>query len=618
MLAAAVAFMLVLVGSLQVQAERAAGDSFSPALDDACRTPTPGGFAPVSWVVLEDLERPVHGIASRYIVTNQTTFTATTIHSFCDAEQNLVGSDTGEIPPERDQMWDLASTDAVSEGYSGYTIVRSDQLITGTVLSFDYDLGVHLEPDHTSRMAPGRSVSYDHLLTNSGTITDTYSVGALSSQGWPVVLLMEEHITPTEALTVEIGPDVSLSLQVSLTVPLDAAGVTDMTVITATSQLSPTVQDTATDTTVVAHTVYLPLTMKRWPPVPFTSHLNAIDNADQDNSYTVRWQKANLATTYVLQESTNASFSDARVVYQGYALSWSTPSSGKTPNAYYYRVKARNSWGESPWSNVQGVEVYPLFVGLDLRWDGEGYIRGDYDNFDVGVHTERNCNGLTDADTIRCHSDQWYDPNPESWESESWDAYYSISTGYVKSVSVPSDPSWKWGNPWMLPYDWRFHDGQTFSLDGQAFAVSGPHAGYTAFGQAVQYWKLINKDRFLVWDGGGDWKAYVLAGDATLHYHTGPTRLLLHRDVRRTGYYKGDRTNETVHYITNLTSANVFATEATSLSSPYLALDLLKPPHSRGAAHIAPAESGVQSAAWMTPENDSLETPEELPPMIIP
>jgi hypothetical protein len=615
-LIAVVAFTVVLAGSLQVQAKRAAGVRVSTASDPACLTPTPGGLE--SWIILGGLERPVNGIASRYVVTNETFEQATTFHSYCDVDQNLVGTDSGTIPADEGRVYDLGATGAVSEGYAGYAIVSSDKLITGAVLPLEYDLGVELGPDHTQRAAPGQTLLYDHMLTNTGTTTDTDWVEVLSSQQWPVQLLSEARVASTDALTLELRAQMSASLQVRLTVPSGAAGITDMTVITATSQLSPTVQDTATDTTVVAHTVYLPLTMKRWPPVPSASHLSPIDNADQDNSYTVSWQQANLATTYVLQEATNASFSDARVVYQGYALSWSAPSPGKTPSTYYYRVKARNSWADSPWSNVQAVEVYPLFVGLELRWDGEGYIRGDYDNFDVGVHTERNCNGLTDPDTIRCHSDQWYDPNPEGWESESWDDYYSVSTGHFRSSSVPSDPSWKWGNPWILPYEWSFHNGQTFSLFGQDFLVSGPHTGYTAFGQAVQYWKLVNKDRFLHWDGGGDWKAYVRAGDATLHYHAGSTRLLLHRDLRRTGYYKGDRTNETVQYITNLTSANVFATEATSVSSDYLALDLLKLPHSPGAGDIAPAESGVQGGAWMTPENDSLVAPEQLPPAIMP
>ena len=113
----------------------------------------------------------------------------------------------------------------------------------------------------------------------------------------------------------------------------------------------------ATTTVNIAHFVYLPLVMKRWPPIPYTPVLNPIDNTDQDSYYAVTWQEADLATTYILEEATNASFSGAQVVYQGVSLSWTVPDPGKTPGTYYYRVKGRNSWGDSSWSNVQSTVV---------------------------------------------------------------------------------------------------------------------------------------------------------------------------------------------------------------------------------------------------------------------
>ena len=323
----------------------------------------------------------------------------------------------------------------------------------------------------------------------------------------------------------------------------DSQNVVDFT-------LAPKIDFTST------FTLSLSIIMNRWPPIPYTPALSAIDNSDQDNLYLVSWTNTMLAQTYILEEATNVSFSDAQVVYQGTDLVWNTPT-GKTPGSYYYRVKARNSWGDGDWSNVQSVTIYPLFVGLQLRWDGRGYIRGS-EYFDVGTHLTRHLNGLTDADTVRSHNYFWYDPNPKDWPSDTWDDYYSVSTGYFKASSLPDDPSWKWGSPWRLPYDWSFSDGQTFSIGGQAFLVSGPHSGYTAFGKAVQYWKLVNRDKFLYWDGGGDWKQYVHAGDITLWYDAGNTRLELHSNVLRRSYYKGSLTSHTVQYIDNLTSSNSF------------------------------------------------------------
>jgi hypothetical protein len=202
----------------------------------------------------------------------------------------------------------------------------------------------------------------------------------------------------------------------------------------------------------------------------------------------------------------------------------------------------------------------PLFVGLSLREDGEGYIRGDL-NYNVGYHLTRDLNGMTDADTIRSHNYQWYDPNPMRFYSVTWDSYYSVSTGYFKSSSKPDDPSWKWGNPWILPYDWSLSNGQTFWVDSQAFLVSGPHSGYTSFGVAVQYWKLVNRDKFLYLDIG-DTKQYVHPGDITLWYDAGITRLELHGDILRREYYKGNLTSDTVQYIYNLTSCTDFPSTA--------------------------------------------------------
>jgi len=173
-----------------------------------------------------------------------------------------------------------------------------------------------------------------------------------------------------------------------------------------------------------------------------------------------------------------------------------------------------------------------------------------------GTHETRELNGLTDADTIRSHNVYWYDPT-QNWASETWDDYYSISTGYFKSSSVPDDPSWKWGEPWRLPYDWSFGNGQTVTIGDQAFLVSGPYSGYTAFGKAVQYWKLINRDKFLYWDSGGNWKQYVHLG-YNLVVRRCSARLELYSNILRRYYYRGTLTSYTVQYIENLTSSNSF------------------------------------------------------------
>jgi hypothetical protein len=167
---------------------------------------------------------------------------------------------------------------------------------------------------------------------------------------------------------------------------------------------------------------------------------------------------------------------------------------------------------------------------------------------------------MTDNDTLRCQGYEWYDPNPYGWAPSQWDEYYSVSTGEFRSSSVPPNPDWKWGYPWILPYAVQFGSNQTWLVGGKAFTVTGPHSGFTAFGKAIQFWKLMNRDKFLFWDGGADWTQYVHPGDITLHYEAGRSRLILHTDIRRTYYYQGSQTVDTVQYIVNLTSTNAFST----------------------------------------------------------
>jgi hypothetical protein len=289
--------------------------------------------------------------------------------------------------------------------------------------------------------------------------------------------------------------------------------------------------------------------------LPEAPVLSPINNSDQKNTYVLNWTPSMRATAYHVQEDSRADFSSPRAVYTGTSTTWTITD--KTPGTYYYRVIAGGPTGTSEWSNTQSRTIYPFFVGLSLRWDGEGYIRID-EYYDVGTHVTRNCDAMTDADTIRCVNSQWYDPDPKGWGRENWNAYYSLSTGNWRANSVPSDPAWKWSEPYVLPYDWYLYNGQELAISGKIFLVSGPYEGITAFGKRVSYWRLVNRDRFLYVDSGSQWTQYVHPGDIVLHYDAGSTRLLLYRNTLRRYYYNGSLTSYTVQYIQQLTSANSF------------------------------------------------------------
>ncbi len=219
--------------------------------------------------------------------------------------------------------------------------------------------GVELGPDQEGEAEAGEVVTYTHVLTNTGSTTDTFLVEAVSTQGWPVALFQEAP--PTGTLTLQlplsVGAQMTATFQVSLTVPADARGVTEDTVVTAVSTQDPGVQDVAVDTTFVPAWAYLAFVGRRWPPIPYPASLNPISNGDGDGLYVVTWPLVNLAQTYSLEEDDDPGFASPTEVYSGAETSWSVPEPGKTAGTYYYRVRGENDWGYGGYSGVQSVQV---------------------------------------------------------------------------------------------------------------------------------------------------------------------------------------------------------------------------------------------------------------------
>ncbi len=146
--------------------------------------------------------------------------------------------------------------------------------------------------------------------------------------------------------------------------PTDAPTATPTTTPTAKSTLTvtpavpsatPTVRPTVTRTSAAAGPVFLPLVL-RPQPLPAAPALHTITPPDDSATYVVRWDAASGANSYVLEWATSPGFEDATQVYAGPDTSYQAASAGIA--TYYYRVEARNAWGDSGWSNVQTVEVH--------------------------------------------------------------------------------------------------------------------------------------------------------------------------------------------------------------------------------------------------------------------
>ena len=250
--------------------------------------------------------------------------------------------------PDHGEMRSQANRYAVTFGFIGFTLVLL-VLVFGVSAAGPAAAGVEIGPSHTASALPGDDIVYHHTLTNTGSTTDTFMLQVSSSQGWPVELDTLELLVPAS---------MTAPFQVSLSIPLGTAGLTDETVITATSQLSPTVYATAVDTTVVElYRMIMPYVVNRWPPIPFTPTLHPIQNPDQDGNYTVSWTAADLADTYRLEEDDNPNFTSPVVVYSQSGLSWQ--ATNKPTATYYYRVRGYNPYGYGFYSNVQSVYVAP-------------------------------------------------------------------------------------------------------------------------------------------------------------------------------------------------------------------------------------------------------------------
>ncbi len=96
--------------------------------------------------------------------------------------------------------------------------------------------------------------------------------------------------------------------------------------------------------------------------VPQAPVLYAINNGGA-NDYLVDWNDPPRADSYILQEDDYPSFPSPTTRYSGSNSQF--PITDQEGGTWYYRVRASNSQGDSPWSNVRSVQVRPKPPSLD-------------------------------------------------------------------------------------------------------------------------------------------------------------------------------------------------------------------------------------------------------------
>lgn len=128
---------------------------------------------------------------------------------------------------------------------------------------------IELSEGTTQQAEAGDVVTYSHTVANFSGMTHTVSVEASSERNWPVMLYGGDAPQGTAILPLELGPGVTTTIHLEVTVPLtETGGVTETTTLTATSVTDPTYFDVAYDLTALIITerfLYLPILMRQYP-----------------------------------------------------------------------------------------------------------------------------------------------------------------------------------------------------------------------------------------------------------------------------------------------------------------------------------------------------------------
>jgi uncharacterized repeat protein (TIGR01451 family) len=152
-------------------------------------------------------------------------------------------------------------------------------------------------------------------------------------------------------------------------------------------------------------TIYLPLIMQRYPPVPYPPVL-AVARTDVSANYQLSWTYPHAMftpTSYELQESRVQDFSDnptSQTVVSPFVRT------NMAAGHYYYRVRGVNAQGRGEWSNVVHVEV--AFAGFSdnftnpatgwprqvISIEGRQVFDMDYDNGTFRAKLMLNTQGL--------------------------------------------------------------------------------------------------------------------------------------------------------------------------------------------------------------------------------
>ncbi len=225
--------------------------------------------------------------------------------------------------------------------------------------------GVTIAPNNTGSGLPGATLFYTHTVRNTGNVTETFAITAVSSQGWSA--------TPVPA-GVTLAPGGQATVGVTLLIPAGAIpGTVDVTTVTASSTTPGTaVSASATNHTTVSQpepitpTLYLPFITK--PCIPTGVDLVVTGIALAPNP-----PLANQPTT-------------VSVTIRNQGTADMNPDNNFFLDFYVNRTPGPYLWGDLQW----GVQARPLTAGASVTYSGVYTFTGGIHQLWAQVDTDRN------------------------------------------------------------------------------------------------------------------------------------------------------------------------------------------------------------------------------------
>ncbi len=129
------------------------------------------------------------------------------------------------------------------------------------------EAGIALSTSISQTVAAGSTLTFTHVVTNTGTTTDTIIIETSNTASWPWGLVHSAtYPEGTAKLPLPLGSEMTTTFALTLTAPADAiSGTVNTAMVTATSLLDSSVVVTATDTMEVWRdnfAIYLPLVLR--------------------------------------------------------------------------------------------------------------------------------------------------------------------------------------------------------------------------------------------------------------------------------------------------------------------------------------------------------------------